>query len=86
MFPYIFSELFSRRDVSGLPSNSNFAVPNVKSVFHGSKSTSYLGTKIWDIGTLEQKELTSLNALKKDIKTGNQKIVVGGSVSSTSQI
>ena len=86
MFPYIFSELFCRRDVSGLPSNSNFAVPNVKSVFHGSKFTSYLGTKIWDIGTLEQKELTSLNALKKDIKTGNQKIVVGGSVSSTPQI
>ena len=66
MFPSIFSELFCPRDVSGLPSNSNFAVPNVKSFFHGSKSTSYLGTKIWDIGTSEQKELTSLNALKKD--------------------
>ena len=68
MFPYIFSELFCRRDVSGLPSNSNFAVPNVKSVFHGSKSITYLGPKIWDILPLQLKELTSLNAFKKVIK------------------
>ena len=35
MSPPIFSELFRRRDISYyLRSNSNFAVPNVKSVFH----------------------------------------------------
>ena len=35
----IFSELFRRHDISyNLRSNSNFAVPNVKSVFHGSES------------------------------------------------
>ena len=39
MSPSIFSELFRRRDIChNLRSNSNFAVPNVKSVFHGSES------------------------------------------------
>ena len=69
MSPSIFIELFHRRDICyNLRSNSNFAVPNVKSVFHGSKSISYLGPKIWDIVPLELKQLISLNALKKGIK------------------
>ena len=67
--PPIFSELFRGRDIYyNLPSNSNFAVPHVKSVFHGSESNSYLGPKIWDIVPLELKELTSLNAFKKGVK------------------
>ena len=69
MSPPIISELFRRRDISyNLRSNSNFAVPNVKSVFHGSKSITYLGPKIWDIIPLQLKELTSLNAFQKGIK------------------
>ena len=69
MSPPIFSELFRGRDFCyNLRSNSNFAVPNVKSVFHGSESISYLGPKIWDIVPFELKELTSLNAFKKNIK------------------
>ena len=69
MSPLIFSELFRVRDICyNLRSNSNFAVPHVKSVFHGSESISYLGPKIWDIVPLELKELTSLNAFKKGIK------------------
>ena len=69
MSPPIFSELFRGRDICyNLQSNSNVAVPNVKSVFHGSESISYLGPKIWDIIPLELKELTSLNAFKKGMK------------------
>ena len=69
MSPLIFTELFCRRDICyNLQSNSNFAVPNVKSDFHGSGSISYLGSKIWDIAPLELKELTSLNAFKKKHK------------------
>ena len=69
MSPPIFSELFRGRDICyNLQSNSNFAVPHVKSVFHGSESISYLGPKIWDIVPFELKELTSLNAFKKGIK------------------
>ena len=48
--------------------NSNFAVPNVKSVFHGSESISYFDPKIWDIALLELKELTSLNAFENAIQ------------------
>ena len=37
--PPIFSELFGRRDMCyNLLTNSNFAAPNVKCVFHGSES------------------------------------------------
>ena len=69
MSPPIFSKLFCWRDICyNLRSNSNFVVPNVKSVFHGSESISYLGPKIWDIVPLEVKELTSLNAFKNGIK------------------
>ena len=66
MSPTIFSELFRWRDISyNLRSNSNFLVPNVKSVFHGSYSISYIGPKIWDVVPLELKELTYLSAFKK---------------------
>ena len=69
MSPPIFSELFCRRDTCyNLRDNSNFSVPNVKSVFHGSESLSYLGPKIWDIVPLELKVLIGLNAFKKGIK------------------
>ena len=43
-------------------------MPNVRSVFHGSESISYLGPKIWEIVPLELKELTSVVAFKKGIK------------------
>ena len=70
----IFSDLFRQRDICyDLRSKSNFAVPNIKSVFHGSESISYLGPKIWDIVSLELKELTSLNAFKKRIKNWQPK-------------
>ena len=48
--------------------DSDFAMPNVKSVFHGTESISYLGPNICDILPLELKELTSVAAFKKGIK------------------
>ena len=59
-----------RRPDYNLRSNSTFAVLNVKSVFHESKV----------------RELTSLNAFKKPIKNGNQKIVLLGYASNKYQI
>ena len=62
------------RDICyNLRGNSNFAVSNVKSVFHGSENISYLGPKIWDIVPLELKQLTNLNAFKKGIKNWQPK-------------
>ena len=67
--PPIFSEIFHRRDKNyNLRINSDIAMRNVRSVFHGSQSISYLGPKIWEIVPLELKELTSVVALKKGIK------------------
>ena len=65
----IFSEIFHRRDANyNLRINSDFALANVRSVFHGSETTSYLAPKIWDIVPLELKELTNVVAFKKGIK------------------
>ena len=47
---------------------SEFSVPNVKSIFHGTESLAYLGPKIWDLVPKELKELSSLSAFKKTIK------------------
>ena len=67
--PPIFSEVFHRRDKNyNLRINSDFAMVNVRSVFHGSDSMSHLGPKIWDIVPLELKELTRVVALKRGIK------------------
>ena len=67
--PSIFSKIFHRCNINyNLQINSAFAMPNVKSVFHGSESISYLGPKIWDIVLLEMKELPSVVPFKKDIK------------------
>ena len=65
----IFSEIFQWRDKNyNLQIISDFAMPNVRSVFHGSKSLSQLGPKTWEIVPLELKELTSAVAFKKGIK------------------
>ena len=65
----IFSEIFHRRDINyNLRINSNFAMPDVRFVFRGSQSISYLGPKVWDIVPLELKELTSVAAFKKGFK------------------
>ena len=67
--PPIFSEIFHRHNINyNLQVNSDFAMPNVKSVFHGSESISYLGPKIWGIIPLELKEFTGVVAFIKGIK------------------
>ena len=46
--PPIFSEIFHQHGNNySLGINSDFAMPNVRPVFHGSESISYLGPKIW---------------------------------------
>ena len=67
--PPIFSEIFHQLGNNyNIRINSDFAMPNVRFVFHGSESISYLGPKIWNIVPLELKELTSVAAFKKGIK------------------
>ena len=74
--PPIFSEICHQRGNNyNLRINSDFAMPNVRSVFHGRKSSSYLVPKIWNIVPLQLKELTSVAAFKKGLKSGSQKTV-----------
>ena len=72
--PPIFSEIFHGRDIDyNLRINSDFAVPNVRSVFHVRGSISYLSSKIWDIVPLELKKLANAAASKNGIKEWKQK-------------
>ena len=48
---------------------SEFSRPMVKSVYHGTKSISYLGAKIWNIMQEKLKNIENLEHLKKEIKT-----------------
>ena len=67
--PSIFSDIFHRPDANfNLRINSEFAMSNVRSVFHRSESISCLRPKIWDIIPLELKEFTRAVAFKKGIK------------------
>ena len=61
----IFSKIFHRLN---LQINPELAMPNVRSVFHGNESISYLDLKIWDIKSLELKELTNVFGFKKGIE------------------
>ena len=67
--PPIFSEIFHQGGNNyNLRIDLDFAMTNVRFVFHGSDSIWYLGHKIWDILPLELKELTSVAAFRKSIK------------------
>ena len=80
----IFCEIFHQRGNNhNLRINSDFAMPNVSSVFHGTEIISYFGPKIWDIVPLDLKELTSVAALKKGIKEWKPETVHVGYVRNT---
>ena len=40
----------------------------MKSVYHGSKSVSFLGSKIWDMQPDDYKDIDNLNTFKNKIK------------------
>ena len=48
--------------------NSTFERGQVHSVYNGTESLSFLGPKIWDLVSLELKQLESLEVLKLKIK------------------
>ena len=67
--------------------NSEFAVPNVRSVFYESESISYvISPKVLNIAPLDLKELTNVVAFKKGIKEWNSKNVHVGYVRNAYQI
>ena len=48
---------------------SEFSTPLINSVYHGTESISFLGPKIWDILPEKLKNMETLDAFKKEVKT-----------------
>ena len=50
----------------------------VKSVYHGSKSTTYYGPTYWEIVSVKINEFISLNSFKIEIRNWVPKIALAG--------
>ena len=70
MSPDIMNEIFQLREEShyNLRYTSNFFIPLIHSVYHGSESTSYLGPKIWELIPPVIRQIESFKRFKKKIK------------------
>ena len=66
----ILSNIFTQRTQNhySLRNASDFQIPFVRTVYHGTESISYLGPEIWDIVPAEMKNAISLNSFKAQIK------------------
>ena len=69
--PHIIDNVFKLRteNLYSLRQVSEFSRPIVKTVYHGTKSLSYLGPKIWDILPEKLRNMDDLESFKKEIKT-----------------
>ena len=47
---------------------TEFRIPFVNSIYHGSESISFLGPKIWDLFPSEFKQIESLNGFEKSMR------------------
>ena len=56
------------RNPYNLRENSQFSRPRINTVYHGTKSISDLGPKIWDLVPSNLKEMSDLDKFKKAIK------------------
>ena len=67
--PAIIADLFHvRQNNYNLRHDSYFAIPNVKSVYHGTESMSNLGHRIWNLVPDKLNQLVDIYAFKKEIK------------------
>ena len=66
----ILSNIFTQRTHNhySLQIPSDFQIPFVRTVYHGTESISHFGPKIWDIVPAEMKNAISLNSFKAQIK------------------
>ena len=68
--PLIVTELFEQRNeqLYDLKKNSQFTIPPIRTVYHGSESISFLGPQIWNILPYRLKNANSIEAFKMQIK------------------
>ena len=70
MSPVIMNKIFQLREEFHYNPRytSNFVIPPIHSVYHGSESASYLGPKIWELITHVIRQIDSFKRFKKEIK------------------
>ena len=69
----LMNEIFVKRNNAyNLRNPSEFVSTIVHCVFHGKENISYLGPQIWNMTPVEMKNLTTINAFKREVK--NRKI------------
>ena len=67
--PAIIADLFHvRQNNYNLRHESYFAIPNVKSVYHGTESLSNLELRIWNLVPDKLKQLVDIHVFKKEIR------------------
>ena len=67
--PAIIVDLFHvQQNNYNLRDDSYFAIPNVKSLHHGTESLSNLGPRIWNLVPDKLKQLVDIHAFKKELK------------------
>ena len=72
--PAIIADLFHvRQNNYNLRHDSYFAIPNVKSVYHGTESLSNLAPRIWNLVLDKLKQLVTFIPLRKKLKSRNRK-------------
>ena len=70
MSPEIMNEMFQLREKSycNLRYTSEFIIPPIHSLYHGSESVSFLGPKIWELVPPEIRQIDAFSGFKKAIK------------------
>ena len=68
--PELMNDIFKKRNVTyNFRKNSTFETRNIKSVYYGSETISFLGPKIWERLPSNIKDSENLNIFKSNIKS-----------------
>ena len=70
MSPERMNEIFHfiKKPHYNLRYTSEFIIPSIHSVYHGSESASYLGPKLWELIPTVIRQIDTLSGFKKSIK------------------
>ena len=70
LVPELMNDIFKKRNVTyNFRKNSTFETRNIKSVYYGSETISFIGPKIWELLPSNIKDSENLNIFKSNIKS-----------------
>ena len=70
LVPELMNDIFKKRNVTySFKTNSTFETRNIKSVYYGSETISFLGPKMWELLPSNIKDSENLNIFKSNIKS-----------------